>query len=455
MKKLDIKKFLILNSIKIEYTDLLVIIGPQAQGKSIISKLLYFFESIDKEIISNIILGYTKSQLNKELIERFLKIFTLENLINTEIDIFFKNENFGCSIFKAMNSSKINIVFDEKFNQNIKNLRLSFNKCKKLKEQFGFPALYEALDEDRLFNINIDSIVDNYSTYYLSNGRKDLKVLFKKDKEDLNIELIKAKFRQSIEFDKNFINISHAIYIPAGRSFFANLQKSIFNFLTNNLPIEYFLKEFGAKYERLKNGYTEHSRGFFKTNKGKSEFDAVCLNILGGNYVRQKDRDYIKSKNGDLVNLEYASSGQQEALPMLLTISSISKNTTVVIEEPEAHLYPSAQAEVVKLIGKAYNNTDMQSKYIITTHSPYILMSINNSIQGYNARINETKVKSVSAKEWVNSGIKSENISAYILSGGKIKSIIDEETGLINAYEIDQISSKLSDDFEELLGIED
>lgn len=455
MKKLEIKKFLILNSIKIEYTDLLVIIGPQAQGKSLISKLLYFFESMDKEIISNIILGATKAQLNKNLVEKFLRIFTLENLINTEIDIFFKNENYGCKIFKAMNNSKINIEFDDALNEKIKNLKLSFNKCKKLKEQFGFPVLYEALDEDMWSNLNIDSLVENFSTFYLSNGKKDLKALFKKDKDDLNIELIKTKFRQSLEFDRSFINISNAIYIPAGRSFFANLQKSIFNFLTNNLPIEYFLKEFGAKYERLKNGYNEHSRSIFKSNKRKSEFDAVCLNILGGNYVRQKDRDYIKSKNGDLVNLEYASSGQQEALPMLLTIASILKNTTVIIEEPEAHLYPSAQAEVVKLIGKVYNNTNMQSKYIVTTHSPYILMSINNSIQGYNAKINQNEVKSSSAKEWINSGIKASNISAYILNSGKIKSIIDEETGLINAFEIDQISSKLSEDFEELLGIED
>ena len=42
MKTLEIKRFLILNAITVEYTDLLVIIGPQAQGKSLVSKLLYF-----------------------------------------------------------------------------------------------------------------------------------------------------------------------------------------------------------------------------------------------------------------------------------------------------------------------------------------------------------------------------------------------------------------------------
>ena len=186
--------------------------------------------------------------------------------------------------------------------------------------------------------------------------------------------------------------------------------------------------------------------------KGKSNFENTCLTILGGNYIRLKDRDFIKSKDGALVNLEFASSGQQEALPMLLSVASTSKNNTLIIEEPEAHLFPSAQAEVIKLIGKTYNLNQELSNFIITTHSPYILMSINNAIQAYIAKYENFEIKSSSAKEWIDAAINTSNVAAYILINGKIKSIIDEETGLINADEIDLISSKLSSDFEELLG---
>ncbi|PSD34058.1 hypothetical protein C7E21_16170, partial [Acinetobacter radioresistens] len=81
-----------------------------------------------------------------------------------------------------------------------------------------------------------------------------------------------------------------------------------------------------------------------------------------------------------------------------------------------------------------------------------ILMSINNAIQAYIAKYENFEIKSSSAKEWIDAAINTSNVAAYILINGKIKSIIDEETGLINADEIDLISSKLSSDFEELLG---
>lgn len=444
MKSLEIKKFLILNNISVEYTDLLVIIGPQAQGKSLISKLLYFFEGLEKDVFFNITTNGTKIELQKKLRDKFLSIFNMENLQSHEIDISFESDKYSCYINKASSSSKIIIDFDENFLQNIKNLKSTFKKCRKIKDEFSFPSFYELFGEEFHNRIDFPGLIENYAKYFVSKN--------KKDKEIIDIETIKSQLTKSLEFDKYYMAQSKSVYVPAGRSFFAYLQKSIFNFLTNNLPIDYFLKEFGARYERMKFGCVESQHEFFYSEKGKSNFEMASLSILGGNYVRLKERDYIKSKNGILVNLEYASSGQQEALPLLLSIVSTAGNTTLVIEEPEAHLFPSAQAEVVKLIGKTYSLTKEESNFIITTHSPYILMSINNSIQAYIAKYENISIESSSAKEWIDAAINPNNVSAYILSNGKIKSIMDEETGLINADEIDLISSKLSSDFEELLG---
>lgn len=442
MKKLEIHEFLILNSIKLEYSDILVIIGPQAQGKSLISKLLYFFEGLEKEVFNNVISNGTKIQLQSKLVEKFLQIFNMENLHNKKVDLIFECENYICKINKKNESSKVIIDFDENYLKKIKILKSLYKKCKKIKDEFDFPNFYEFFHQEFHNRINLNEIAEDGAKYFMP----------KRKKEMYDIEFIKQQLTKAIEFDKVYMNQAQAIYVPAGRSFFANLQKSIFNFLTNNLPIDYFLKEFGAKYERMKFGCIEDQLDFFYSKEGQYNYEVACSSIIGGNYVRQKDRDFIKSKDGALVNLEFASSGQQEALPMLLSIVSTSKDTTLIIEEPEAHLFPSAQAEVIKLIGKTYNLTQELSNYIITTHSPYILMSINNSIQAHVASVNNYDIKSNSAKEWIKASINPTNISAYILSQGKIRSIIDPETGLINAYEIDQISSKLSDDFEELLG---
>lgn len=445
MKKLEIREFLILNSVKLEYSDILVIIGPQAQGKSLISKLLYFFEGLEKEVFKNIVSNGTKIDLQSNLREKFLQIFNMENIQNKTIDLIFECENYNCVINKKSDSSKIVIDFNDEYLKKIKNLKSLCKKCKKIKDDYDFPNFYEIFHQEFHNRINLNEFVEDGAKYFIP----------KRKKEMFDIEFIKQQLKKAIDFDKIYMNQSQAIYVPAGRSFFANLQKSIFNFLTNNLPIDYFLKEFGAKYERMKFACIEDQLDFFYSKAGQHNYELACLSIIGGNYVRQKERDFIRSKDGSLVNLEFASSGQQEALPMLLSIVSTSKEMTLIIEEPEAHLFPTAQAEVIKLIGKTYNLTNELSNFIITTHSPYILMSINNTIQAHTALNNNYKVNSSSAKEWVDAAINPKNIAAYSLSSGKIKSIVDDETGLINAYEIDQISSQLSSDFEELLGLGD
>ncbi len=77
------------------------------------------------------------------------------------------------------------------------------------------------------------------------------------------------------------------------------------------------------------------------------------------------------------VKLMYGSSGQQEVLWILMLAFIIileKKKSFVIIEEPEAHLFPIAQKNVVSLISLMVNSTD--SRAIITTHSPYILTSL-------------------------------------------------------------------------------
>ena len=53
------------------------------------------------------------------------------------------------------------------------------------------------------------------------------------------------------------------------------------------------------------------------------------------------------------------------------------KLTPYFIEEPEAHLFPEAQCEVMNLISLLSHNFD--SQFFITTHSPYLLTILNNS----------------------------------------------------------------------------
>ncbi|WP_241210766.1 AAA family ATPase [Brachyspira hampsonii] len=80
------------------------------------------------------------------------------------------------------------------------------------------------------------------------------------------------------------------------------------------------------------------------------------------------------------IPVDKISSGQQEILWLLNVLLGIiwlnKKNIFVIIEEPEAHLYPNMQKEIIDFIVNFMNITN--SNILITTHSPYILTSANN-----------------------------------------------------------------------------
>ncbi|WP_413228145.1 AAA family ATPase [Aeromonas caviae] len=60
------------------------------------------------------------------------------------------------------------------------------------------------------------------------------------------------------------------------------------------------------------------------------------------------------------------------------------ENVMVFIEEPEAHLFPDGQKDVSDFIVMV--RSMIGARFIITTHSPYILSSINNALYAYHLK---------------------------------------------------------------------
>ncbi|TON64128.1 hypothetical protein CGH52_24840, partial [Vibrio parahaemolyticus] len=235
-------------------------------------------------------------------------------------------------------------------------------------------------------------------------------------------------------------------FIPASRSFFANLQKNIFTFLASNLDIDPYLKEFGSLYEASKRWY---NMSFFTKTQPQlyKELSTGLTSVVGGDYAYQEDQDWIVAKNGR-VNLANASSGQQEALPMLLVLSTwplmraLGENggrSKLFIEEPEAHLFPTSQSSIVSLLSSLYSKT--RTDLFITTHSPYILSALNNLILAGD-KVSEGKINEEEFKKLNNSGspVAYEDVSAYTISSGEVKPITDDEFRMIGAEMLDDVS---------------
>jgi hypothetical protein len=184
--------------------------------------------------------------------------------------------------------------------------------------------------------------------------------------------------------------------------------------------------------------------------------DNFIADIIAGEYLVADEQDWILNK-GKRTNLANASSGQQESLPMLLILKiwpfiyGKGNLATFFIEEPEAHLFPVSQKQIISLIATLYNT--FGHSFFITTHSPYILTAINNLVVGHDAHNKANgdteKLKRLEKVLPADELICLEDVSAYTLNKGKLESIIDMENRLIGANLLDSVS----DEFEAAFGV--
>lgn len=418
MERLKINGFGGLKTTDIEINNINLFIGKSASGKSLSIKLMYFFKSFFRDFFESAENEENKSELNKKLLNKFEEFFPVDSWKDTIFEIiFYYNENSYARVYKTKVKSKLYIEYSDLVYKQYTNAK-------------------------RLIKVDKDKFQakDKFEVY-----RPDYKVYEK------YINIVKNDLGKNCAYSQ--------IFIPAGRSFFATLQSSIFSFLSNNKAIDPFLVEFGSFYENIK-GIA--SREFDSKNKSEYKIiDDLILEILGGKYQRIKSKDYIIHEDKRRINLAYASSGQQETLPLTLILRALTRisftgdGLTLYIEEPEAHLFPSAQKKVVELIVTVFKLSKCESQIILTTHSPYIISSFNNLLQ---AGIIEENLptKHEELYNFVNKLfiIPPKNVNAYSVEKNNFNNIIDSEFGLIDSEYLDSISSVIANEFNNLINLE-
>lgn len=84
-------------------------------------------------------------------------------------------------------------------------------------------------------------------------------------------------------------------------------------------------------------------------------------------YSYNKPGDIVPSKEFSATNVGF---GLSYALPIIVAVLTAQPGDLIIIENPEAHLHPSGQAEMIRLISMAAQ-TGVQ--FIIETHSDHII----------------------------------------------------------------------------------
>lgn len=129
----------------------------------------------------------------------------------------------------------------------------------------------------------------------------------------------------------------------------------------------------------------------------------------------------------------------------------------VIIEEPEAHIYPSLQKNILDFITFYFNLTG--GSVIVTTHSPYILTECNNLC--YAGRLKkksglENGVEKIAGKwNYLDVDVTNASKLKQTMKGTEIISLIDEETGELMAEKIDEISKEINQVYTGLFYLEE
>lgn len=269
--------------------------------------------------------------------------------------------------------------------------------------------------------------------------------------ENTKIEYHGIKYRLSFSDSKLDIDdisdkfiYPQIIYIPAERNFISYVN----NFRASEF-IPWGLKDFIDDFRLA----TMNLKQPLKLPLNDSEIVKGDFDIL-----------YLKESGKYSIKLSDASSGFQAVVPILLVSeylqkkmtndNSIEKNASLrkasfvnIVEEPEQNLFPVSQMQLVKSLAAICNQNE-NNKLLISTHSPYVLATINNLMLAH--KVGQSNPEKVAAKVSENLWLNSDDVFAGVVQDGTIDEMIDKDLDMIEVERLDAVSQTINEEFDYL-----
>lgn len=384
-----------------------VLTGPQASGKSTLAKAVYFFLTVKEDIREAALMpdsdddsiAMTLEQaLNRRLRSKFLSLFGTSWVMPDDMTIScqFSKEISMKLYLKPGNADYQNFVYTD-----------------------YSPRLSQALHE------------------------------FSQKKYSDDPVSIRRYWNDIFGFDED------VIYIPAGREMITLLTDVLGSLITLHpeiaRKIDYSTRRYISMILSLRSDFDRGTEGLLKKKQYETteridfssagRMQQIMDRILQGRYQYSDGEEKLLIGQPDerrYVKINYASSGQQEAvwvLNILYYYLLDPGNVFVIVEEPESHLYPDAQKDILEALALFGNKGN---SVLITTHSPYILGAMNTLLYAEGVSDSPEREKIVSSDLI----LRAENLAAGYLKDGRIQNILND--GLISNEVIDEASSTIN-----------
>lgn len=420
---------------ELEIQEFTVFTGPQASGKSTIAKSVFFFKNI-------------KNLLITQLRRRYATMTMILPTEDTSISLSLKGK-----MLREIRSNFLQIFGSTWCMSN--NMKLQY---------------YYTDDTYIIISLKPDPTSPNYIWIDFSKNLSEF--LEERDEELKGIgESPFYKLETVIKRVETFFeDDAEVVYIPAGRSMITLLNTQL-NYIYSSMDdaqkrnLDYCTQNYLERILQLKTGFSVTPEQMImqqltltdlKLNRELlNKIVEMMRHILGGDYRLVNGEERLQVTEERYVKINFASSGQQEAVWILNVIFYYllnNRKTYFIIEEPESHLFPNAQKLMTEFIALSRNKG--QNGVFITTHSPYILGTINNLLYAdkISQWVKEGDLEKIIDKDkW----ISFQKLVAYYIESGKVQKCVDEEFQTIKNEVIDGASEEINSDYDKMIELKE
>lgn len=246
--------------------------------------------------------------------------------------------------------------------------------------------------------------------------------------------------------DKRSTVLHHAVFFPTERMVISQLRSAMGAQMLA-LPLTYTLFSHWLD-DRAALEAARWANGQPDTPDGRL-LDKLGREALGGSARKHGDQwkwEFKPGRTREQFDLDMASSGQRSnwSLPYigrtlfsLRATGDVAEELTLFVEEPEIHLHPQAQRDMVKMLALLVNRG---FRVVVTTHSLTVLYTLNNLIQA--SLLQEDEADGVPEPEF---RLKPTQVSVYAFEAGAApRQLVDIKKAFIDERELGAVADDLA-----------
>ena len=406
---------------EIDLNELTVLTGPQSNGKSTVAKAVYFFRTIKDDIVDLMLRSTSdeleiiwRKRLTKKLKDKFMQLFGSTYGMSNQMEaMYYYDYKTYIKVFlkpnyKSGGPNYVNIEYSRNLADYLNDLDahiftdITVDQMKRYKDQLA------------------DLFCDRYETIFIPAGRNIITLLTSQ------LNYIFASMNESQKRGIDYCTQGYIQLVLRLKPLFGYGIEGLLSDKVNLTQEKFNL----ALAKKMKNLITKILKGRYQYENGEEKL------YIG----KGQDKSYVK--------INFASSGQQETVWITnILFYCILENRPVflIVEEPESHLYPDAQKLITELLSMFMHNGN---SLMITTHSPYVLGTMNNLI--YADVLRGRGIEEVVSVVDVDTIMDMRKVSAYHVQGGTLCNAVDDDMRLIKSELIDGASVDITNDCDAL-----